>query len=301
VLVIGRLGGLGACAAVLASLLAGADPASAHPGAPASVFDPDVVSWASYRNYTPSEFNARVTEQTNAGRLPIDVDADASGSSYLLGGAFQTNRDSRSWLLLHGVTVAQLDQAIDAHADKRLVDLESYVLNGVRRYAALFVQTRSGPGGDFEWDFRRNVTRAELDGFVSAQQTVGRMPIDIDAYQVGSELRYDVISVRNIDDLDWTLVRDLTSAQFDDVFESHRDTHRPLVADSYTTPNGQRYAGIWIDNENNRGWTILWGLTVDGWAAAWQQQLDAGNRVINFERYQTASGTRYLGIWRQND
>ena len=35
-------------------------------------------------------------------------------------------------------------------------------------------------------------------------------------------------------------------------------------------------------------------------AQVWQEQLDAGNRVINVERYETAAGTRYLGIWRQN-
>ncbi len=275
-----------------------AAPSAAHPGQPSSVFDPNVVSWASYRNYSPAAFDTLVAQQTNAGRLPIDIDADASGSSYLLGGVFQTNLDSRPWMLRHGLTVAELDQAISANANTmRLIDLETYVVAGTRRYAALWVAANFAPLG---WDFRRNITRAQLDAVLNSERAAGMMPDDIDEYQVGSDMRFDVTFVRNAENLSWTVVRDVTSDEFNSVFQALRATHRPLVADSTRSPNGQRFSGIWIENRNGRGWTILRNLTIDQWATAWQDQADAGNRVIDFERYETDSGTRYLGIWRQN-
>jgi Bacterial tandem repeat domain 1 len=283
----------------VSGLVAGlAAPAAGHPGQPSSVFDPNMVSWTSYRNYSPAAFDDIVAEQEDAGRIPIDIDADTSGGSYVLGGVFQSNLDSRPWQLLHGLTVAELDAAINRDVNfLRLVDVETFVVGGTRRYAALWVAANFPP---FGWDFRRSITGAQLDSFAASERAAGRMPLDIDEYQVGNEMRYDVITGGNTENLDWRLVRDLTGDQFHNVYLNLRGTHRPLVADSTPSPNGQRFSGIWVRNANGRDWVIRRNLTVDEWAETWQEQFDAGNRVINFERYQTSSGTLFLGIWRQN-
>lgn len=283
------------CAGICVAGLAA--PAAAHPGQPSSVFDPNVVGWASYRNYLPAAFDTLVAQQAQAGRIPVDIDADASGGGYVMAGVFQSNLDNRPWRLLHGLTEAQFEAANRDVNTWRLIDLEAFVTGGVRRYAAVWVAANFAP---FGWDFYHNVTRARLDEVVTTLRGQGFLPVDIDEYQIGAEMRYDVIFARNGENLAWSLARDLTGGEFHAVFEALRPTHRPLVADSTPSPNGQRYSAIWVENRNHRGWTILRDLTVDAWAAAWQEQLDAGNRVVGFERYQTSSGTRYLGIWRQN-
>jgi hypothetical protein len=290
--VVMAVGGLVAATAV---------PAAAHPGVPSSRFDPNVVQWGSYRNYSPSEFGTIVTEQRGAGRMLIDIDIDAVGSSSVLGGVFQRNLDGRDWFYLRDLTDGALPQVIEEfrRENMRLVDLEPYIVNGTHLWGGVWVENVEG----YAWDVIYNAPSYVLEPWSVDERAAGRMLVDVDVSKTISTNQcclFSAISVRNAESLNWTLVLHRTSSEFNAVYNALRSTHRPLVADSSTSPTGQRFSGVWVENRNGRDWTILRGMTLDEWAARWQEQSDAGKRVINYERYQTDDGTRYLGIWRQN-
>ena len=68
----------------------------------------------------------------------------------------------------------------------------------------------------------------------------------------------------------------------------------------FTQIAAQRYAAIWVKNTNGRGWYAYRDMTAQEYGNRWLQLRDGGYRVIDFEVYNTAQGTRYAGVWRQN-
>ena len=107
--------------------------------------------------------------------------------------------------------------------------------------------------------------------------------------------------MKNADGLAWKLHRNRTSAQYADAFKTYADQGlRSIVVDSARTDGGQRYAGIWIENRNKRGWYAYRDMTATGFRNQWNRLADMGYRLDGYEKYDTASGARYAGIWRQN-
>ena len=114
-------------------------------------------------------------------------------------------------------------------------------------------------------------------------------------------MRYAAAWVKNADGLAWKLHRNRTSSQYADAFKTYADQGlRSIVVDSARTSSGQRYAGIWIENRNKRGWYAYRDLTATGFRNHWNRLSDQGYRLDGYEKYDTASGARYAGIWRQN-
>ena len=93
----------------------------------------------------------------------------------------------------------------------------------------------------------------------------------------------------------------MTSAQFSSTFSTYADEGlRSLDFEAIETGSGMRYAGIWTENRSGRGWYLYRDLTATGYRNRWNQLYDKGYRLDNFEKYDTPSGIRYSGIWRQN-
>lgn len=282
-----------------AGAFAGA-PAQAHPGPPEDVFDPDVVSWVSTRDRTPSDFNESLSGNRAAGRIPVDIDADASGSSYRLAAVYQRNLDDRDWQVLHGLTESAYSQAWSNAAANgmRLVDYETYVLDGVRYHNGLWIQNVEG----YSWTSQRNMTFDQWQDYQSGQRGAGRLIVDFDHYETGSGARYAAVAVGNGDDVDWSVSTGLSTTGLGTVTTNNSNLgRRPLVAESVLTGGVQRYAGIFVTNSNDRDWAMEHDLTASEYALVWSAYGDAGFRLVGFERYDTADGVRYLGIWRQND
>ena len=298
-----RRAGVGVLLAVLAAVAAGlAAPsvAVAHPGPPSPVFDPLSVSWRSLRDYNPANFNVAVANALADGLIPIDIDADAGGATYVLGAVFQRNLDGRDWRLRHGLTNDQYEDAWDDAASDgfRLVDFETYVLGGVRFYNGLWVENVEGYG----WVSMRNMTQAQWVAFRADQHDAGRIIIDVDHYAFGAGFRYAAAAVTNDENLSWEVEYNQSLATFNaTVADYYDDDFRLLVVDSVQTPDGQRFTGIFVRNVNGRSAPAHGQLTAAAYHDIWADYLEDGLRPINQERYETVNGTRYLGVWRQND
>jgi hypothetical protein len=114
-------------------------------------------------------------------------------------------------------------------------------------------------------------------------------------------VRYALIWLDNVENLPWRLHLSLSSAEFATAFDAYLiDGYRMLVVDSVQASAGQRYAGIWWRNTSERQTRERRDLTDPAYAAWWQQYAGDGFRLIGYERYETAHGTRYAGVWRQN-
>ena len=178
----------------------------------------------------------------------------------------------------------------------RLVDQEAYTYDGQVLYAGLWVENTEGYG----WFSYRNLSSEQFsERFAELKDDY--VVIDVEAYSVGSETRYAMVWVENANDMAWREYRDMTAGQFQDRFSQYQTDFRVLEVESYRVNGEQRYAAIWVENENDRGWFTYYGMTAEGWSNRWNHMKDLGFRPIDYEAYETADGVRYAGVWRQNN
>ena len=284
--------------ATLAACLAFASPASATPAVPTGVFDPNETGWLSYRDLTSSQFAAKFAALKSE-YMVIDLEVDVIDGAYRVGAVFRKNSDGRGWASLRNLSGDQFHERWTHYRDRgyRLVDQETWVDDGERRYAGVWVENREG----FGWASYRGVTSAEFSEKFDRYRDRGYLPIDVEVYPFGGGYRYGAIWVENRESLNWKLRRGLTSAQYGAAFDDYADQGlRSLDVEPLQTGAGMRYAGIWIENRSGRGWYAYRDLTATGYRNRWNQLYDKGYRLDGFEKYPTANGTRYAGVWRQN-
>jgi CubicO group peptidase (beta-lactamase class C family) len=291
-----------AIAGTTAAVIAAAPLASAHPGPPSAVFDPDEVGWASVRDRTPAEFKADFDKWTGAKHIVIDLEADTFSGGLRLGAVFQQNTDNRRSYVKTRMTAAEYDEYFDyvKRHNMPLVDREIYVLDGVRHYAAAAVENVEGYG----WHTKHDLTYAQFVGYYEEQKAAGRLPIDFDVYPTAGGTRYGLIWVLNAQNLAWRLHADLSETEWAQTFDEYADQRlRLLVMDSIQGPShhdGQRYGGVYVEN-NGRGWRARRDMTAQQYANWWHRYTDEGFRPIFMGRYMTAAGPRYSLIVRQTN
>jgi CubicO group peptidase (beta-lactamase class C family) len=275
-----------------------AAPALAHPGVPAAVFDGTSVGWATWRDMPLSDLDAKVLEYRNEGYLVVDLDLDTAGGAVKASVVAQQNTDDRTWWIFDDLTEAQYiaKQTAATNAGLRQTDVESYVLGGVRRFGAVWVQNKENLAGTAKHD----LTSAQLATFETQQRAAGRLPVAVDSYLDGNTVQYAAVFVQNTAGLTWQLHQGLTSAAYGDVVEDLRPTHRILGTDSVKAPSGQLFTGIFWHNTNGRSWRQLRNMTKESYLNNLWRSKDEGFRIVAFERYDTADGVRYAAVWREN-
>ncbi|GAA0795220.1 serine hydrolase [Spirilliplanes yamanashiensis] len=299
----GRRRALGACLAVVLTSTLGTvigsagGPAAAHPGLPLDVFDPVSVTSGQMRDETPAEFETELADYKERGLLPVDVEVDTVGG-WRGGATFQRNTDGRTWWLRTDMTEAAYEQrqADAREAGLRQVDIEVYEVDGKRRYAAIWIENKENLASAV----RHDLTDAEWESWFEQQRAAGRMPVAIQQYATDEGVRYAGVWVRNPTGVRWAEWRGLSEADFQRKADELESDHRLFAFDSVRTSAGQRYSGIWVENTDGRRWRVQRDLTKRDFWNWINRSSDEGFRPVSYERYETAAGTRYAGIWRQN-
>ncbi|WAC03167.1 hypothetical protein N7U66_06075 [Lacinutrix neustonica] len=99
--------------------------------------------------------------------------------------------------------------------------------------------------------------------------------------------------------LQWGSRRDLTSEQFSAYFQEYKDKGWIIKdVDAYTSGLETKYAMIWEENTDARGWAEWRDLTSEGYHEKWVEYKNMGWRPTDIECYQKGSNTEicwYLG------
>jgi CubicO group peptidase (beta-lactamase class C family) len=276
-----------------------AQPARAAGGAPLAFFDPNSTGWFSVRNMTGADHQAFFNSTAAQGYMMIDSERHEIDGQLRHSSVWQYNSDGRAWVSRSNLTSAQFSEYWQEYSDAgmRLIDQDAYPVNGEIRYAGIWMENVENLG----WYSYRNQTSAEFSEQFAAKSRDGFMMVDVEAYQLDGQQRYSQIWVQNTTGLGWIERRNMTSQQYADYFDEYAaEGMRVFDLESYQIDGQQRYAAIWVENTNGRGWYAYRDMTAQQYSNRWFQLRDAGYRVIDFEVYETASGTRYAGVWRQN-
>lgn len=278
---------------------AGDRTATARAPLPAGIFDPDNVAWGSNRNYSSSDFAANFITMRDAGYMLIDIEVDEIDGNERVGGVWQYNTDNRGWAEHRNISSTQFGDYWTQYNNMgwRLIDQESYRLNGTRYYAGIWVENSE----NYAWASNRNLTSQQFSDLFTTYSSSGYIMIDAEAYDWGTnETRYAMAWVENAEGLAWAEHRGMTSAEYSEKFDLYRNTHRVWDVESYQINGSQYYMGIWIENENDRNWVQLRNMTATSFGNYWKYYRDLGFRLVDYEVYEYDSGYRYAAVWRQN-
>lgn len=154
---------------------------------------------------------------------------------------------------------------------------------------------------NLDWASHRDLSNARYVELFQHYSGLGYMLIDMDAYPSGGSIRYAMTWRENTDGRGWGAYRNMTSQEYSQRWEEFRDAgYRPLDVEAYTTSDGLRFAGIWVQNVEGIGWASQRGMTNQEYTTFFNNQRDAGRRPIDVEVYMTSQGLRYAAIWYQN-
>ena len=168
-----------------------------------------------------------------------------------------------------------------------------------------FTGTSYGANVGFEknigWGSHRDLTSSNFTKKFNEYKKKGYMIIDVDAYNVGTSVRYSMIWRENTDKRGWAEFRDMTSGSYNKKWEEYRKKgYRPLDIESYRINGKQKYAGIWVQNKEGYSWSSKRNLTAKAYGDYFKSQKAKGRRIADMEAYQTGGGLRYAAIWIQN-
>lgn len=183
-------------------------------------------------------------------------------------------------------------------AGYRPTNIEVYSTPAGVRYAGIWVTNDE----DVDWWSRRDMTADEYGRTYGERRANGYRLVDMEAYETPNGLRYAAIWYRSCNNANWTQWRDMSRGAYQRRFDSLTALgFRVVDFESYLTSDGQRYAAIWEDVPRPRAWSVRSDRTLKGFLNAHRRNLDAGYRLIDYEAYEMDGGTRYAGVWAEND
>lgn len=101
--------------------------------------------------------------------------------------------------------------------------------------------------------------------------------------------------------LGWYSHRDLTSAQFSNLFSKYsRQKLMMIDVDAYPVDGKLRYSMVWRENTDGRGWYEYRDMSSAEYHNKWLEMRDKGYRPLDVENYYLDGRSFWAGIWVEN-
>lgn len=193
----------------------------------------------------------------------------------------------RTWWWYYGLSVAELKTKY-VNNGARLIDVESYLVNGVRTYAALMVKNSGSQQKG--WVFQRGISYAN---FQNTLQGSGMRLVDVEGYTRNNKKYVDYIGIKNSgsDQRSWWYYIDYDLAFIQGKLSSNKA--RPI--DLERLDNGE-FACLMLRDDVELDWML-----VDTSMAAVKSAEQAHKaRCIDLEFYLDGGTPRYLALLVDN-
>lgn len=148
------------------------------------------------------------------------------------------------------------------------------------------------------WYAYRDLTDSGFSSKFNELRSKGYRMTDVEAYQVGSSMRYAMLWEKN-DNRSWAEHRNLTSSQYNAKWRQYRDQgYRPTDIEGYRTDsNSTRFAGVWINNREQYKWVSVRNLSSSAYAEKFQELKNQGYYPVDLEAYDSSNGLQFAAIW----
>ncbi len=214
----------------------------------------DNRGWVELRNMTASEFASEQTAKRTAGYRMIDQEVYTLGSLKYYAAVWIFNSESLSWISYTDQSSSEFATLFDRYnsVGYLMIDIDAEYIQGAMNYSAIWVDNVE----NLAWAEFRDLTSDQFAQKFDEYKDTHRM-IDVESYQIGPLQFYAGIWVENKNGRGWYELRDMTAKTFGDKWLELRDAGYRLVDyETYSTLDGQRYAGIWRQNSERPNWPL---------------------------------------------
>lgn len=224
-------------------------------------------------NQSAAQINALV-DDLNA--RPIDIEVVSTNPMRFDASLVaDTGVHDATWNWRFNMTEAGLN-SFASDSNSRVLDLETYVIDGQRRFAAIFKRNTGADAVGWRWGY--NMSR---DGLIDTYDRYNMRVVDIERYREGGRTRYAAVMVDNTGarETGWNWFRNQT---LDGVLSNLRNTGmRVLDVERHGTGSNTRYTTVLVpSSQGQRAWHY-YGITRD---EVTHMALRHDSRVIDLER-----------------
>ena len=170
------------------------------------IFNTEDLDWISYRNVTSEEFAINFDRYSNAGYLMIDIDAYPLTSGFRYAAVWVKNTENLAWAEWRDLTSEEFAAKFDEYQDEyRMIDVESYQINGNQYYAGIWVENVDGRGW---YEYRDMTSKGFGDKWLQLRDAGYRL-INYEVYPTDDGWRYAGIWRQNSTRPVWRLKDDV--------------------------------------------------------------------------------------------
>ena len=252
------------------------------------------LGWVSKQDLTSSQFFSEFTKYKKKGYMMIDVDAYRVNGSLRYSMIWRKNTDGRAWAEHRNLTSSQYSEKWNDYKNRgyRPLDIAAYQGGSSTLFAGIWVKNKE----KIAWASYRNLTGTRYGEIFADRRNAGYRLVDMEAYETSAGLRYSAIWYKNVDNIPWLQLRNMTRSTYQEQVNLKSDQGYTVVDyEAYPTSNGTRYAAIW---EKKPGYAtqVRTNRSKTAYINLWNQYRDEGYRLVDFER----NGDKYSGIWVEN-
>jgi len=201
-----------------------------------------------HRDLTSAGLRQQNQASKSSGMLPSDVEGYETAGGTRYAGVWVENTAGIGWWADHDMTSEEYAGAFqDLRASGyRLVDMEVYRTAAGLRYAAIWYQSCDNDN----WRQLRGMDREDYQMEVDSRGDLGFRVVDFESYQTAEGQRYAAIWQKIPAGRAWAVRTDRNLNWFLNYHRQYVDEGLRLIDfESYDTPDGIRYAGVWAEND----------------------------------------------------
>ena len=162
----------------------------------------ETLDWISYLDQTNTDFGTLFDRYSGAGYLMIDMDAYTTSAGIRYSAVWVKNSENLDWAEWRDMTSAEFGAKFEELKGKyRMIDVESYTVNGTQYYAGIWVENKNLRG----WAEWRDMSAKSFGNKWIELRDAGYRLINYEAYPTANGWRYAGVWRQNSSRPDWQL------------------------------------------------------------------------------------------------
>ena len=201
---------------------------------------------------------------------------------------------SPAWVARHDLSSSQLEDAAATYTRQgyRPVAVSGYTVGGAARFAAIWSKV-AGPA----WVARHDLSSSQLEAATATYTRQGYRPVAVSGYTVGGAARFAAIWHKEAVAPAWVAHHNLSSADFQDAFDTFvPQGYRPVAVSGYTVGGAARFAAIG-NKMAGPAWVARYNMSSSQYQTRFATYTRQGYRPVAVSGYTVGGAARFAAIW----